>query len=145
MQHVLLGWCLDTLKQAARVAYSISGNRGNCNVWISIPTSRYAHMHALCMLFVPRNAAATLTTPTLTMASKFEPALALPALLLIVASFVSCKGGKKSEETISFDVKPSGQLVHETLKLVRSCDAESLPLTYPIANFILYTKPLLAL
>ena len=57
----------------------------------------------------------------LTMASSKLKLFSPGSLLLLVAAvcFVSCKGGKKSEETKSFDVKPSGQIAHETLKLVR--------------------------
>ena len=57
----------------------------------------------------------------LIMASKLKLISPVSLLLLITAvNFASCKGGKKSEETKSFDVKPSGQIAHETLKLVRS-------------------------
>jgi hypothetical protein len=59
----------------------------------------------------------------LTMASKLKLFSAVSLLLLVAAvSFVNCKGGKKSEETKSVDVKPSGQISHETLKLVRPSD-----------------------
>ena len=44
-------------------------------------------------------------------------------LLFVFVSLVSCKGGgKKSEETTSFDVKPTGQIAHETIKLVSAVD-----------------------
>ena len=48
------------------------------------------------------------------MASK----LCLCVLLFLAVSFASCKDGKRPEETVTFDVKPSGQISHEKLKLV---------------------------
>lgn len=63
------------------------------------------------------------------MASKLTLFSPVSLLLLAAAvSLVSCKGGKKSEETKSFDVKPSGQIAHETLKLVRASDPPPRPL-----------------
>ena len=55
----------------------------------------------------------TRTTPT--MASRLSTFL---LLTLSLVSLAICKDGKKSEETISIDVKPSGQITHETVKLV---------------------------
>ena len=42
---------------------------------------------------------------------------------------VEGKRGKKLEETLSFDVKPSGQVAHQSIKLVRSMLAGSSDLT----------------
>ena len=39
-------------------------------------------------------------------------------LLLLLPVSTDSKKGKKLEETGSFDVKPSGQVSHETIKLV---------------------------
>lgn len=39
-------------------------------------------------------------------------------LLLLLPVSTDSKKGKKLEETGSFDVKPSGQIAHETIKLV---------------------------
>lgn len=50
----------------------------------------------------------------------FKPCWSLSTFFLVAAlGFVSCKEVKRLEETVSFDVKPSGQIAHETLKLVR--------------------------
>lgn len=42
----------------------------------------------------------------------------LSFLLLVPPHGVSSKKGKKLEETDSFDVKPSGQIAHQTIRLV---------------------------
>ena len=58
-------------------------------------------------------------------------------LLIAAASYVSGKGGKKSEESKSFDVKPSGQIAHETIKLVRSSETDPPPPTTTDFIFLL--------
>ena len=65
----------------------------------------------------------TRTTPT--MASRLSTFL---LLTLSLASLAICKDGKKSEETISIDVKPSGQITHETVKLVSTQSETTLTL-----------------
>ena len=53
-------------------------------------------------------------------APKMKTRKVLLSLLLLLLPL--CSGGKKGkrlEETDSFDVKPSGQIAHQTIKLVR--------------------------
>lgn len=56
------------------------------------------------------------------MASKLCLCVLISSLLLLAVSFASCKDGKRPEETVTFDVKPSGQISHEKLKLVSELD-----------------------
>ena len=58
---------------------------------------------------------------SLTLHPKMELQFALHVLALcfIFSVLTQGKRGKKLEETLSFDVKPSGQVAHQSIKLVR--------------------------
>ena len=51
---------------------------------------------------------------------KMELRFVLHVLIALCFGLAEGKGGKKLEETLSFDVKPSGQVAHQSIKLVRS-------------------------
>ena len=53
------------------------------------------------------------------MACKSQRGVFLLVLCTVLLSLAETKGGKKLEESSSFDVKPTGSISHQTIELVR--------------------------